>query len=87
MMPGLEKYKKSPMKGADASLVSGASNIAKNKMNQTVGKKTGLETALDLGVDEANRNLKKYGSDFKVDASSYNYDSDEQIKENLDAGV
>jgi hypothetical protein len=99
MTPGMKKCKEyygsksgrigTPFTAADAGLVQGASNIYKHDMNTTVGTKTGLETAVDLSVNEANRNIRKYGGteDDMIKGSQYGYDSDQQIKENLDAGV
>jgi len=87
MLPGLQRFKKSPMKAADANLIKGASRVAQADIDATVSKKTGLETALELGVNEANRQLRNYGEDYQVDASQYGYTTDDQIKENLDAKV
>ena len=82
MLPGLQRFKKSPMKAADANLIKGASKVAQADIDATV-----LETALELGVNEANRQLRNYGEDYQVDASQYGYTTDDQIKENLDAKV
>ena len=99
MTPGMKKCKEyyggksgrigTPFTAADAGLVQGASNIYKHDMEQAVSEKTGIEQALDLGINEANRNIRKYGGteDDMIKGSQYGYDSDQQIKENLDAGV
>ena len=39
MLPGLQRFKKSPMKAADANLVKGASKVAQADIDAAVSKK------------------------------------------------
>ena len=71
------------MKGADANLVKGASDIAKAEIDATVSQKTTTETLAGIGQDQVN----KYMGDDAIDFRSYGLNTDEQIQENLDAKV
>ena len=77
----------SPFKEADANLVNAASEIASNDINAVVSGKTDTEKALELGVNEANRQLDQHDVDFKVNAEQYGYSTDKQIQDNLNANL